>query len=371
MSKVYCRYCGKQIDEDATFCTHCGKEQNVSKKPSINVDGLRSSGKTIVQKVLALTHIPIDYVKTIKIPRMSAEKANLWHKRMKRVGKVVLALAVVTVIVAASAWGYSYYYDEYLPEKRLDEACADVLSKMRSSDKAVSIKYCQKILENETQWGFDDIYDNSITKRMYQHRDEAFRILETEAYNGNALAQITLGSDYYFGGDYVGNDTIKAVYWWNEAVKQDYIPAYNKMGYAYEHGLGVHQDLRKAIYYYKIGAEKGEAKAQANYGRLFKDGIREIKIKGRNTMRYVKETDYQSFMDNYQHSIKTSYVFRDVTHLKIKTNGTIESISDTDIDYEYDKMIISKDIEQAKYWWQKAAAQGNQYAKNKLQQVYE
>ena len=48
-----------------------------------------------------------------------------------------------------------------------------------------------------------------------------------------------------------------------------------------------------------------------------------------------------------------------------------ESISDTDIDYEYDKKIIPQDIEQAKYWWQKAAAQGNQYAKDLLQQVYE
>lgn len=47
-----------------------------------------------------------------------------------------------------------------------------------------------------------------------------------------------------------------------------------------------------------------------------------------------------------------------------------ESISDTDIDYEYDKIIIPQDIEQAKYWWQKAAAQGNQYAKDLLQQVY-
>lgn len=25
MSKVYCRYCGQQIDENASFCTYCGK----------------------------------------------------------------------------------------------------------------------------------------------------------------------------------------------------------------------------------------------------------------------------------------------------------------------------------------------------------
>ena len=25
--QVYCRYCGKHIDEDAPFCTYCGKPQ--------------------------------------------------------------------------------------------------------------------------------------------------------------------------------------------------------------------------------------------------------------------------------------------------------------------------------------------------------
>ena len=37
-------------------------------------------------------------------------------------------------------------------------------------------------------------------------------------------------------------------------------------------------------------------------------------------------------------------------------------------DYE---VLIPQDIEQAKYWWQKAAAQGNEYAKELLQKVYE
>lgn len=388
MSKVYCRYCGKQIDEDATFCTHCGKEQNVSKKPLWNVDGLRSSSKTIVQKALALVRIPIDYVKTIKIPRMSAAQANLWRKRMKRVGKVVLALAVVAVVITAGAWVYSYYYDEYLPEKRLDESCADVLSKMRSSDKTVSIEYCRKVLlnkcafdDNSETWGYDNVPDDKITDRMYPYLNEAFRTVESEAYNGNPDFQYLLGRIYIngifrLGSTYISMylikpDTVKAIYWWNEAAKQKYILAYNKMGYSYEKGIGVRQDIKKAIEYYKSGAEAGEASAQANYGRLFRDGIREIRIKGRNAMRYVTETKYLDFKDDYEHSMNSSGGIRFVTHLKIETNGEIESISDTDIDFEYDKIIVPKDIEQAKYWWQKSAAQGNQYAKDLLQQVYE
>jgi len=142
MNKVYCRYCGRQIDEDATFCTYCGKKQNVSKKPSLNVDGIKTTGKTL-KKVLALVCIPVDYVRTIKIPRMSVERANLWRKRMKRIGKVLLVIAFIAIIVTAGAWGYSYYYNDYLPEKRLNDACEDLVKKFQSNDKAISLEYCR------------------------------------------------------------------------------------------------------------------------------------------------------------------------------------------------------------------------------------
>ena len=362
MSKVYCRYCGKQIDEDATFCTHCGKEQNISKKPLWNVDGLRSSSKTIVQKALALVRIPIDYVKTIKIPRMSAAQANLWRKRMKRIGKVVLALAVVAVVITA-------YYDKYLPEKRLEEACADVLSKMRSSNKTVSIEYCRKVLLNQwafdgnaETWGYGDVSDSKITIRMSQYRNEAFRTIESEAYNGNPDCQYLLGRIYigriahpYTSRVYsIEPDTVKAVYWWNEAAKQKYILAYNKMGYSYEKGIGVRQDIKKAIEYYKSGAEAGEASAQANYGDLFMEGVK-IKVGShkeiRSTQDYYRGSDDDVISKHYDYS----------------TMNYITRYYETVDDYE---TLIPKDIEQAKYWWKKSAAQGNEVAKERLQKIY-
>ena len=375
MSKVYCRYCGKQIDEDAIFCTYCGKEQNVSKKSSWNMDSLRNCGKTITQKALALIRIPIDYVKTIKVPRMSAEQANIWRKRMKRVGKVALGLTVVAVVFTAGAWGYSYYYDDYLPEKRLDEVCTDVLNKMHSSDKNVRIEYCRKILLNssafnydEETWGYDHVSDTRITERLSQYRNEAFRTIESEAYNGNPDCQYLLGRIYIghivdqrlsVGGrtypqrEYsIEPDTVKAIYWWNEAAKQDYIPAFYKIGYAYENGIGVQQNIRKAVEYYKIGAEKGDASAQANYGCLFRDGVK-VKV-GSHKEEYTT-MDFQ-----YANEYKRSYYTSDDRKVYVKER-------DVD-DYE---VLIPQDIEKAKYWWQKAAEQGNRHAKELLQQVYE
>jgi hypothetical protein len=361
MNKVYCRYCGRQIDEDASFCTYCGKEQNVSKKQSLNFDGQRTSGKRIVQKALALVRIPVDYVRTIKIPRMSTERANLWRKRMKRVGKVLLVIVFIAIIVAAGAWGYSYYYDDYLPEKRLNDACEDIVKKFHSNDKALSLEYSRKILlnnwafvDNQETWGYNDVSDNRITERVSQYRNEAFGKIESEAYNGNPQMQYLLGRIYIgiyanryrgVGGSYIYErkyaiepDTVKAVYWWNEAAKQGYTLAYNSMGIAYKLGWGVDKDMKKAIEYLKKGAESGDAKAQCNYGDLFKDGV-----KIHTGSHVVKEPQYI-----YGHYYGTE-------------NVTIQD----------SVTILPKDIDQAKYWWEKSANNGNVIAKERLQKIYE
>ena len=34
-------------------------------------------------------------------------------------------------------------------------------------------------------------------------------------------------------------------------------------------------------------------------------------------------------------------------------------------------VLLPKDIEQALFWWKKSAAQGNTYAKERLQKIYE
>lgn len=358
---MYCKHCGKEIEEDSCFCKYCGKEQNVSKKPSLIIDGLRTAGKTIVQKVFALVRILVDYVRRIKIPGMSEEQSDKLRKWTKRIIKVVVVVAVLVLLVATCAWVYSYYYDEYLPKKRLDEACEDIIKKFQSNDKAISLEYSRKILLNEwafyddlETWGYDKVPDSHITERMYPYRNEAFKKIESEAYNGNPRIQYLLGHIYI--GKYVNQyrgvgssiiyereysvqpDTVKAVYWWNEAAKQGYTLAYNSMGIAYKLGLGVDKDMKKSIEYLKKGAESGDAKAQCNYGDLFRDGV-----KIHTGSHVVKEPQYI-----YGHYYGTE-----------------------DVTIQDSLVILPQDITQARYWWEKAAAQGNQIAKNRLQKIYE
>jgi TPR repeat protein len=74
--------------------------------------------------------------------------------------------------------------------------------------------------------------------------------------------------------------------------------------------------MRKAVMWLKKAAELGSDYGQRNYGDLFMEGV------------------------------------------KI-TVGT------------HTEVLVPKDIEQAKYWWKKAAAQGNEVAKDRLQKLYE
>ena len=360
IKQVYCRYCGKQIDKDALFCPRCGKRQFAS-KASWNAERLRNIGKTIGKKILGFIRIPYDFAKKISVPQINEEQSSLWRKRIKLIGAVLLAVAIVAIVLAGTAWGYSYYNDDYLPKKQLDEACQDVINKFHSNDKTVSLEYCRKILLNNwafvdsaETWGYDNVSNSSITERMYQYRDEAFQKIEAEAYNGNPQMQYLLGRMYIglfvnqyrgVGGSYiyereyaVNPDTVKAVYWWNEAVKQGYTPAYNSMGIAYKLGLGVDVDMKKAIDYLKKGAESGDAKAQCNFGDLYRDGV-----KIHTGSHVVKEPQYV-----YGHYYGTENVI----------------IQDSIV-------ILPKDIEQALFWWKKSAAQGNAIAKDRLQKIYE
>ena len=98
-----------------------------------------------------------------------------------------------------------------------------------------------------------------------------------------------------------------------------------EIGEEYEYGtLGSYNGdyKRKAAEWFRKGAELGNADAQVNYGDLFEKGY---------------------YFDVYFISGELSS--RDV--------------------------IVEKDIEQAKFWWRKAAAQGNKIAKDRLQKIYE
>ena len=259
---------------------------------------------------------------------------------IKRIWKILIGIAALIIIIAAGAWGYYYYNNTYIPEKLLSEAVDDIESKFYSKNDSIKLEYAFNILHRDYDWRYDNVNDEDIRDRLTSKIKEAFKLVEDKAYAGNARCQYALGQIYLHGNDYIDKDTSKAVYWWNEAALQGYTKAYNNVGIAYKEGIGVNKDLRLAIEWLKKGAEAGEDFAQCNYGDLFKDGVK------------IQTGSHKRLKPGYNPALYNKYdlyAWEDVP--------------------EYETL-ISQDIEQAKYWWKKAAAQGNENAKNSLQQIY-
>ena len=52
----YCKFCGKPIDDDSSFCTYCGKNQGI-KRTSLTVRKIGSMAKSFCDKMKSLTCI--------------------------------------------------------------------------------------------------------------------------------------------------------------------------------------------------------------------------------------------------------------------------------------------------------------------------
>lgn len=116
--KVYCRYCGKLIDEDAPFCTYCGKPQGDVKQGFI---GIKIKSKqymeflaSVILSILGLLCLPFKKLANI---RFSGEQKEKFKRMKKRVLRYFIIVIAICAVVGGGIAGYSYYYDEYLPDK--------------------------------------------------------------------------------------------------------------------------------------------------------------------------------------------------------------------------------------------------------------
>lgn len=322
--------------------------------------------------------------------------------------KIIIKSFISILIIGIVTVGIVFYFVECRPKMKLEAAIDDVTQRLSSENDSIKASCALELLTQNYNWNYEGIDNYILCQRLIKYRQNALEVLEQIAYSGNPSIQYMLGKVYqkgyvpemhernltnynrycnkenmstekYFnmgtdadfrGYYFVVKDNVKAAYWFGEAAKNNFAYAYNDLGLAYKYGNGVEVDLLKAVENLRKGAELGEEYAEANFGDLFMDGVRAVKIKGRNALRYTTETEYDIFLDNYHYSVSNSYRVRTVTHIYFKTNGGFESVSDTDVDLDYDNVILPKDIEKAKIWWNKAAAKGNQHAKERLQKIY-
>lgn len=338
--QVYCRYCGKLIDEDAPFCTYCGRKQNNDIKSS----SIWNTTFCFLQNIYSKSpQIKFKYNGTIWV------RIKKWVKRNLL---LVIILIVVWLMVLFGFWLYgSHLASEWTKEDEHREAIA-----LKDITKADSIAM---VLFAESYKGTHR-YDILCKEECdFNHIEKGMDILRNAAEKGNANAQFSLGiiyggkqrifpdkeyrdikwaildNDIYWSALYgkyagmyndllrqYGNNPKRAAYWYSLAAKQGHKQALFNLGIAYRNGNGVERNLVKATESIKISAEHGEPFAQLIYGDMFRDGEVCIAV--------------------------TDSIKGEVFILNAKPN-----------------------IRLAKEWWTRALKNGNGKAKERLEQVYE
>ena len=99
----------------------------------------------------------------------------------------------------------------------------------------------------------------------------AMSTLMTEARQGNAYAQLSLGV-VYLQRRGVPQDYGQAAQWYRKAAQQGNAAAQNNLAALYLEGRGVPQDYGQAVQWYRQSAQRGYAIAQNNLGMFYISG---------------------------------------------------------------------------------------------------
>ena len=318
----YCRYCGKPIDDDSTFCTHCGKSQSTQN----NTVHFEQTGGVASRVWKQIKNLKGKFV----MPKEGSDYTFVHIKKwIKRIVVVLIVATIIGLLLLLGFWLFGLYQTSKWTkedERREIIAMKDI-SKADSIARVLFQEYADRIHR----------YDFDGNQCSYPHIEKGIEILRNAAEKGDADAQFTLGAIYagahyefhnpYFrdGITMLGEevDLSRAAYWYTLSANQGHKKALNNLGIAYKKGYGVKKDLVKATEYIRKSAEMGNALAQRNYGDMFRDG----------------EVWFKTGPDS-----KSGESFL----IKVKPN-----------------------IESAKEWWEKALQNGNDNAKSRLEKIYE
>ncbi len=344
----YCKFCGKIIDDNSNFCTHCGKAQTTqgSKTAFEAMDG---SASRIIK--VAIGCIQRMYTK-IQMYKFNSNP-KVWPF-IKKWSKRVVVLSLVIIALGLIAWiGFRLYVVYQTNKWNTEDERRETIA-LKNISKADDI--AREFFEERANRSHKYPYNPFSYSCDFDHIERGIKILINAAEKGDAKAQFTLGCiyagawyDYYettLHEDKVrtimkegienfyllSNQTMmdidinfeKAAYWWYQAAIQGNASAMEFLALAYRYGRGVKQNLYKATELMRIAAEKDNSWAQLNYGDMFRDG--DVWIK----------TDSVSINDDNYY----------VIHVK-------------------------PNINKAKEWWTKALENGNDSAKARLEKIYE
>ena len=166
---------------------------------------------------------------------------------------------------------------------------------------------------------------------------EAFEIWARRAKDGDVNAQLKI-SGMYARGDGVQKDPAMSVFWVKRAARIGDRVAQHYLARSYERGIGIEKDLCLAMKWYKKSAAQGYADSIFRLGIFYSNG-------------FCVPQDLEK---------------SDELILEAATRGSIGAQLTIAYAYETDDSGTIEDIDKAIYWYQKAADQGSEWARERL-----
>lgn len=219
---------------------------------------------------------------------------------------------------------------------------------------------------------------------FHTYLKDQIEMLEVAGEAGYDDAMYLLG-EHYMGYQYRPNrDIERATYWLFKSAEKENVSAKAEVGILYLYGIGVEQNLSKAISNLQAAADNGHEKAQLILGDLYSYGAKWIRnettklwyfydglMYDDKSKLYWYIQDPNEKVDRFQHICLTKPNKGDELYHLFKNFGCLlspEGIQNAKWGEEI--ICLEPDLEKAKYYWKKAADQGSEGAKEQLQRIY-
>ena len=273
---MFCKFCGKQLKDNARFCSGCGKpcnpeekqsapaepiaapaiaQQAVSEETEQQPEPMPAQPALAEQPVLAADPLPPQQEEIVAEPPtpMPAEPikaetpepdAALMQRAENGDAQAMLELA-------------DWYYDGIggRPERNLAAYWYQRSAEAGDTTAMFKLGYCYNYGEGRAQ---------DLPKAVYWYQKAA------EA--GHAGAMCNLGS-WYNKGHGVEQDLAEAARWFQKAAEAGHPAAMCELGSCYMIGQFVEQDHAQAVYWFQRAAEAGEAAAMRLLGVCYEHGL--------------------------------------------------------------------------------------------------
>jgi TPR repeat protein len=194
---------------------------------------------------------------------------------------------------------------------------------------------------------------------------QSLDLLKKQAAEEQPYAMRLLGAFYYLGTFGVPQDFAKARQWYEKAAEKGEAAAMSNLGRLYRDGQGALQDLAKAREWYKRAAEKGEATAMTALGHLYEDGqgVPQDFAKAREWYEKAAEKGEATAMtalgDLYEdgQGVPQDFARAREWYEKAAEKGEVTAMTALGRLYE-DGQSVPQDLVKAREWYQKAVKLG-------------